>query len=109
MMRTTLNFALAAALLGGLGACGRIGPLEQPAPLYGEKAKADYAAKKAAAAARAQEAKDQDQIEALPRRERYDPNTDTTPARALPIPGAPRDPSGAAPSGVLPDPYNHPQ
>jgi len=49
-----------------LTACGKVGSLDQPAPLYGEKAKADYAARRAAAAASAQDKKDQDQIEPLP-------------------------------------------
>lgn len=104
-----LSLAAAVALGVSLSACGRVGPLEQPAPLYGERAKADYAAKKAAAEARDQERRDQDQIESLPRGKRYDPNMDTTPARALPIPGGPNDPNGAAPPGSLPDPYNRPR
>jgi hypothetical protein len=45
-----LRLALVAGLMLGLGACGKLGPLEQPPPLIGQKAKADYAAKKAAEA-----------------------------------------------------------
>jgi hypothetical protein len=40
-----LSLALAAA---GLCACGKVGYLEQPAPLWGEKAKADFRARQAA-------------------------------------------------------------
>ena len=34
--------------LAGLAACGKVGSLDQPAPLYGEKAKAEYQARRAA-------------------------------------------------------------
>jgi hypothetical protein len=50
---------LAALLVAGalLSGCGKTGELEQPAPLFGAKAKADYQAKQAAdAAARARAA-----------------------------------------------------
>lgn len=46
--------ALAASLLvaaAALGACGKTGDLEQPRPLIGDKAKADYDAEKARQAA----------------------------------------------------------
>ncbi len=43
-----LALGIAAA---GLCACGKVGYLEQPAPLWGEKAKADFRAKQAAHAA----------------------------------------------------------
>ncbi len=46
-----------AALLGvislGTAGCGRFGPLTQPAPLFGEGAKSDYAARQAARQAQA--------------------------------------------------------
>ncbi len=56
------------ALVGSmtLGACGRVGTLEQPAPLYGAKAKADYQRKKAAEAEKAKAAKDSGEPEPLP-------------------------------------------
>jgi len=42
------------ALAGGLvlASCGKVETLDQPAPLWGAKAKADYQARKAAEAAR---------------------------------------------------------
>ncbi len=41
--RRTLMLLTAAGCLGAAtAACGRIGPLEQPPPLFGAKAKADY-------------------------------------------------------------------
>ena len=40
---------LTAVLLAlSLGACGKLGPLEQPPPLFGAQAKADFAAEQAA-------------------------------------------------------------
>jgi predicted small lipoprotein YifL len=99
----------AAAL--ALGACGRVGPLDQPAPLYGEKAKADYQARKKAEAAAAKASKDQDEPEPLasdtpgpdnPGAMRD--NLRTNPAQGMrPLPDAPPPPN------VLPDPYNRPQ
>jgi hypothetical protein len=46
------RLAVAAAFLAALtlGACAKVGALEQPAPMFGQKAKADYAARKAAVA-----------------------------------------------------------
>ena len=112
----TVPWALVAALfliaaLPTLGACGRVGALEQPAPLYGAKAKADYQAKKAAAAAAAKADKDADQPEPLapdtPGLNAPSAGPDTL--RDQPGPGMRSAPSAPAPAGVLPDPYNHPQ
>jgi hypothetical protein len=66
MTLARLSPRLAAALVAGafvlacapLVACGRVGTLEQPAPLYGAKAKAAYQAHKAAEAAAAQARRD---------------------------------------------------
>lgn len=107
MTRAFVLLAVAGSCI--LGGCGKVGTLDQPAPLFGEKAKARYQAQKAAAAAAARSRGDDDQIEALPGDKRYDPNADPGPSRALPIPGAHATPNGAPPEGVLPDPYNHPQ
>jgi hypothetical protein len=107
MTRSLLLFALAGSLT--LGACGKVGALEQPAPLYGAKAKADYEARKQAAAEAAAARKADDQIETLPDEKRYDPNADPTSSRTLPIPGAHTPPNGPPQPGVLPDPYNDPK
>ncbi len=90
-----------------LAACGKVGELEQPAPLWGAKAKADYQAKKAAEKAAQAEKKDQGEPEVLPDVP-YDPNADPAPQRGLPIPGALPAPNDPGPPGVLPDPFNHP-
>ena len=106
MNRSPYIFGMAAIL--ALGACGKVGALEQPAPLYGEKAKADYNSKKAADAAKAQSKKDEDQIERLPADKPYDPNADPSPSRNLPVVGQPQTPDRPGPQGVLPDPMNNP-
>jgi hypothetical protein len=55
------------SLLGALclAACAKVGTLDRPAPLFGEKAKADYRAQKAAADA-AKAKKDTEEPEPLP-------------------------------------------
>lgn len=108
MIRASLLAVGVAAL--ALAACGRVGPLDQPAPLYGAKAKADYRAKQAAAAA-AKTTKDQDKPEPLA------PDTPglNDPAAAQPTlhsdPPAGMLPPASTPGppDLLPDPYNRPQ
>jgi len=96
---------LAGALV--LSGCGKIETLDQPAPLYGAKAKADYQARKAAEAAAKAEKKDDGDPEVLPD-VKYDPNADPGPQRLLPIPGTNPAPNGGGQPGVLPDPMNNP-
>jgi hypothetical protein len=102
MTRPTLLLIGAGALC--LCACAKVGNLEQPAPLYGDKAKAQYQAQKDAAARanRTQPA----EPEALP----SDPTAPAQePPRTAPLPGEPTGPFGAPPPGVLPNPYAEPQ
>jgi hypothetical protein len=63
MTRTAL--LLACAVLLAMGACAKVGTLDRPAPLFGEKAKAKYRADQAAAAA-AKTQKSDTTPEALP-------------------------------------------
>lgn len=93
-----------AALLSAaaLSACGKTGELEQPAPLFGANAKADYEAQQKAAAAAAAK-------RAQPRPASIDPTSqplDQAPY-AQPIPGN-SDPFGRAPQGSLPNPGTAP-
>ena len=99
------NAALFLGALIALSACGSVGALEQPAPLFGEKAKADYQARKAAdeaAKAAKEEAQRQpvntnaladqpDPIDNAPKTKRdiQDPNQKLTPLSSTPIDGAP--------------------
>ena len=100
--------ALTAAL--SAAGCGKLGPLEQPPPLFGDKAKADYQQKKEAEAAeKAQKAESRktgnrssatadqpDDIDNRPRttRDIQDPNQRLTPLSSTPVDGSP-NPMGA--------------
>jgi hypothetical protein len=99
---------LAAVMATGLGGCGKKGLLDQPAPLFGERAKEDYAASKAGAAA-SSESKNTAPVAAA---DKPDPDADNAPRTTrdvqapeetnlpitqAPIPGAP-DLRGPTPS-----------
>lgn len=107
MIRTPLAILALGAL--ALGACGKVGSLDQPAPLFGEKAKARYEAQKAADAAAKAHKNDKGEPQALP----ADPNQDLATApgtqRAHPIEGQRPDPFAAPPRGALPDPMSQPE
>ncbi|HWD67098.1 MAG TPA: hypothetical protein VG227_03970 [Caulobacteraceae bacterium] len=62
--RAPVIFFLAAAL--ALAGCAKVGTLDRPAPLFGEKAKAKYRAEKAAAAAAKTAKTDEGEPEPLP-------------------------------------------
>jgi hypothetical protein len=105
------RLTIAAALLASmaLSGCGKLGDLEQPAPLFGAKAKADYEAQhraRDAARARAQAARTPEAEQngntpdpnalplhvapfAPPIPGRTDPNGPYGPPTALPTPGQP--------------------
>lgn len=87
---TVLLLALLASV--PLGGCGRVGMLEQPAPLYGAKAKAEFQARKAAEAQAAAQRREQGAPELL--------SEPSTTGPSLP-PGAVPPPNGAT---VTPQP-----
>jgi hypothetical protein len=62
--RTATLLALTAAV--ALAGCAKVGTLDRPAPLFGEKAKEHYRAEQAAAAAAKAKKAEDDQPEALP-------------------------------------------
>ena len=94
--RLSLAFAVTAlAATVALAGCGMRGTLERPAPLYGAKAKADYDAEQAKAAADKKE--DASMPEPKAAGGRYGPRPQApesrnTSIRTDPIDGAPRDP-----------------
>lgn len=101
-MRLRHLMILSAAALA-LTACGRYGPLKQPAPMFGAQAQADYEAQqKAAASARA--AKQAEKKEAPD-----DPSTQPLPQApyGAPIQGR-SDPFGTAPPSALGNPGTAP-
>lgn len=73
-----LGAAGLAALALALSGCGRMGPLQQPAPLFGERAKEKYAEQKAAEA-RAAAAKSAGQKAPDVTRAADQPDEDNTP------------------------------
>jgi len=113
-----------------LAGCGKIGPLEQPAPLFGARAKAEYAADKQQAQAASQQSAPRDttgsaerQVDAEPAanatglensmdnevddaprttRDVKDPDTEMTSPRDSPVPGEP-NPGGPMPSLTPPN------
>ena len=101
---TRLSLGLAAGILlisTSLAGCGKVGTLDQPAPLYGAKAKARYEAAKAATAAA--EAKRRDQgIPEIP----AEPDIG---ASQLPAGAAPPPPTTATPKPPPPGPSGTPQ
>ncbi len=101
-IKPTLATAAALALLAsGLGACGRVGALEQPAPLFGEQAKSDYAAKQAARAAQASGTAPP----ATPVADQPDPDADNAPrtSRDLQAPSQQNVPISKEPIPGIPD------
>ncbi len=100
---------LAVGLLAlSLTACGKVGPLKQPAPMFGDAARADYQARQAAdAAAKAEKTERQrapangnaaaDQPDPPPssdnapktKRDIQDPNQKLTPLSSTPVDGSP--------------------
>ena len=114
---SVLRLGLCAAVAGAalLSGCGRLGQLEQPPPLFGARAKADYQQRKAEEAKRAQERAAQQRNDAgsaertdqpppgpdnTPRttRDVKDPNQQLTPASSNPIAGTQPDPFGPQPA-----------
>jgi hypothetical protein len=92
-----IGVALLAA--GGLAACGKTGELEQPAPLFGAQAKADYEAKQQAdAEARAAKRAEPQPVPTDPTSQPLDQAP-----YAQPIPGQP-GPFNHQPQGALPSP-----
>ncbi len=74
---TVLTGAMLAAVMAtSLGGCGKKGLLDQPAPLFGERAKEDYAARQAGAGATSSESKNTAPVAAA---DRPDPNADDAP------------------------------
>ena len=98
LKHTTVALILMAA---GLSACGKVGQLERPGPLFGAERNttkdADDAQRK------------QDPSRPVDTVDPRDRSTDPAPPRTLPIGGLSPDPSRGQPQGVLPDPYSNPR
>lgn len=95
-------------------ACGKVGGLERPAPLIGERAKEDYRAEQAAKAAATRRRANQgansvadepDPTDTAPvtKRDLQAPEQRLTPLSQTPLPGTVSDPRGAPPSLTPPN------
>jgi predicted small lipoprotein YifL len=101
-----ITLVLSSAALAG---CGKTGLLEQPAPLVGDKAKADYQAQKQA------EADAKASAAAARKAQNTAPIVDSPETRPLtnapygpPLPAQVNDPFAPGPQGALPNPGTAP-
>jgi hypothetical protein len=107
------RLALSAAVLGALalGACGKVGSLDRPQPLFGRKDKAEYAAekKREQMQARANRAGDKGGDPAPPPPDYGQGDPALAPTRAAPVPGAESNPfSNPNSGGLMQDPVANP-
>lgn len=86
-----LTLVLAAAL--GLSACGKLGALERPGPVFGKGGGADAGPEPTRS------------VRTVDPRDR---NSDPSPSRTTPIEGT-VNPTASGPQGALPDPYASPR
>ena len=111
----TTRYLIPAVLLAALalGACGKQGSLDRPAPLLGAKARADYARERAAAR-RASGESNIDESATSQTNGDYSQTSDGAknpalePSRSDPTQNAAPNPFGGRVGGVLPDPYANP-
>ena len=87
----TIRLALLACTLLGLAACGRQGDLERPAPLFGERARAEYEALRAQGAEALDEASPGENEDDEDGNDARDPTLPES-TEPLRLPGDPRDP-----------------
>ena len=91
VVATALGLTLATGLLAG---CGKQGTLDQPAPLFGDKARVDYEAARTAAATPSVDNQGRGQSSTPDNtppstRDVRDPAQRLSPASTAPVPGAP--------------------
>ncbi len=104
-LKTKLTVLAGMAMIGvlgvGLGGCGKLGALEQPGPMFGERAKEDYAAKRAA-----RDAQVENKGAVTPAADQPDPNADDAPrtTRDLKAPEQQTVPISKDPIDGIPNP-----
>lgn len=116
-MTTRLNSRLliAAALMAAVGvsACGKLGTLDRPGPMFQNHARSQARAEREAAA-RANGEKSSDSSATSQTNGDYSQASDgakdpaLTPMRSDPLPGVSQGPLAGRSGGVLPDPYASP-
>lgn len=92
-LRTLATLGAVALLATGLSACGKLGDLERPGPIFGGKSDADAGAEPTRS------------VRTVDPRDR---NSDPAPSRSVPIDST-SNPGATAPQGVLDDPYARPR
>jgi hypothetical protein len=98
MIRTAAATLATLALVLALAACGKQSELDRPGPMWGAKAKADYAAQKRAQAETVSNQAESNAV-AEPQNPAIEPYTNPAPARDVPIPGERTYPSGRPQTG----------
>lgn len=98
---TTAALAVLMAAAAGLSACGKVGQLERPGPLFGAERNTTKDADDAQ--------RERDPSRPVDTVDPRDRSTDPAPPRTLPIEGTSPDPGRTAPQGALPDPYALPR
>jgi predicted small lipoprotein YifL len=102
MMRAAIVTLAALSVVVALASCGKQADLERPGPMWGARAKADYAAQKRAQADNASNAAASNKVIGN-QNPATQPYTDPGPIQQNPIPGEPTLPSGAPnPAGGTP-------
>jgi hypothetical protein len=101
-MRQAILALAGLSAIVAIASCGKQADLQRPAPMWGAKAKADYAAQKRAQADKASNATEANTA-IPPQNPALAPYTDPGPVQQTPIPGERTLPSGGAdPNGQGP-------
>jgi hypothetical protein len=85
------------ALSAATGACGKLGDLERPGPMFGHPVGAANKPRQ-----------QQDPNRPVQTIDPRDQSATPAPPRTLPIPGQSPNPTASGPPGALPDPYANP-
>ena len=101
-MNRRMQVVVVLALAAGLSACGKVGQLERPGPLFGAERNTTQDADKAQRTA-------QDPNKPVDTIDPRDRSTDPAPPRTLPIQGTSPSPTSLPPPGVIPQVYNNPR
>ena len=96
-----VTLAALVALAAALSACGKVGRLERPGPLFGAERNTTKDADDAQ--------RERDASRPVDTVDPRDRSTDPAPPRTLPIPGSGPSPTSVAPPGALPDPSANPR
>lgn len=101
MSRRILMIGCALVLVAPLAACGKVGELERPGPLFGAGRNSTRDADEAQ--------RQQDPSRPVDTVDPRDRSTDPAAPRTLPIPGTSPGATGLPPPSALPDPYANPR